>query len=506
MHKLNITVKIWLSVGVFILGYMISTSLSQLQSYRSRASLDTASASLFPATQQSQQAESAFQRETTEFSNAAIMQDASGIEHAAADGHVAVTAIKAIAAIPDLSAERSKEAAALATSLDQLLSDSRSIYQAAMSGSMTPDTQSQMSALASRTNDAKAALAKIKDESAGDLHQQLSTLEDQSNSQGTTNLVLFLITMVVAGVIVHLTIRQSITGPVILAVTELSDGAAQISSAASQVATSSQSLAQGSSEQAASLEETSSATEEINSMARRNTESTHTMSKLVSDSQSEFVETNRHLDEMVVAMNEINDSSSKISKIIKVIDEIAFQTNILALNAAVEAARAGEAGMGFAVVADEVRNLAQRCAQAARDTADLIEDSVAKSGGGKAKLGMVASSIQRITAQSLEIKTLVDEVSHGSQEQTDGIGQVGKALSRMENVTQGTAASAEESAAAAEQLNAQSEALNEIVTHLNEIIGGSAATGTRRVNIQLDSEKKNTGAINRLMRFGRTAA
>jgi methyl-accepting chemotaxis protein/methyl-accepting chemotaxis protein-1 (serine sensor receptor) len=173
-------------------------------------------------------------------------------------------------------------------------------------------------------------------------------------------------------------------------------------------------------------------------------------------------------------MDEINESSAKISKIIKVIDEIAFQTNILALNAAVEAARAGEAGMGFAVVADEVRNLAQRCAQAARDTSDLIEDSIGKSGSGKVKVGLVASAIQNITAQFTKVKTLVDEVGHGSAEQTDGIRQVRHALSQMEQVSQSTAATAEESAAAAQQLNAQSEALKSVVVHLNGIIGGHA--------------------------------
>jgi methyl-accepting chemotaxis protein len=256
------------------------------------------------------------------------------------------------------------------------------------------------------------------------------------------------------------------------AVGELTEGAVQIAAAATQVSASSQSLAQGSSEQAATLEETSSSTEEINSMAVRNNDNTGVMARMVSESQLEFSETNRHLDEMVGAMEEIGDSSTKISKIIKVIDEIAFQTNILALNAAVEAARAGEAGMGFAVVADEVRNLAQRCAQAAKDTASLIEDSMGKSRSGRAKVNEVASAIQRITGTFTRISTLVDEVNLGSKEQTDGIAHVRRALSQMEQVSQGTAANAEEGAAAAEQLNAQSEAMKEVVARLNAMAGG----------------------------------
>ena len=156
---------------------------------------------------------------------------------------------------------------------------------------------------------------------------------------------------------------------------EFSEGAEQVASAASQVSSSSQQLAQGASEQAASLEETSASSEEINSMTRKNTENAGTAAQLMANTAQQVEDANRRLDQMVASMKDINASSDKISKIIKVIDEIAFQTNILALNAAVEAARAGEAGMGFAVVADEVRNLAQRCAQAAKDTAGLIEES-----------------------------------------------------------------------------------------------------------------------------------
>jgi methyl-accepting chemotaxis protein/methyl-accepting chemotaxis protein-1 (serine sensor receptor) len=184
---------------------------------------------------------------------------------------------------------------------------------------------------------------------------------------------------------------------------------------------------------------------------------------------------------MVQAMGEINDSSGRISRIIKVIDEIAFQTNILALNAAVEAARAGEAGMGFAVVADEVRNLAQRSAQAARDTAALIEESIAKSNGGKTRVEHVAGSIRTITTSADQIHMLVDEVSKGSQEQARGIQEIARAITQMEQVTQRTAANAEESSAAAQELSAQSRTLNGIVEELYALIENGHA-GTRQTS------------------------
>jgi len=280
-----------------------------------------------------------------------------------------------------------------------------------------------------------------------------------------------------AGAAVFFVIRQ-INQSLRRAVTELSEGAEQTASAASQVASSSQSLAQGSSEQAASLEETSASSEEINSMARKNTENSRSAADLVTQSQTKFTQTNHALEQTVAAMGEINAQSGKISKIIKVIDEIAFQTNILALNAAVEAARAGEAGMGFAVVADEVRNLAQRCAQAAKDTATLIEDSITKSNDGKTKVDEVAAAIRVITEESAKIKTLVDEVNLGSQEQARGIDQIGKAITQMEQVTQKSAANAEESAAAAEQLTAQSETLREVVARLTVMVGGGQDHGS----------------------------
>lgn len=254
----------------------------------------------------------------------------------------------------------------------------------------------------------------------------------------------------------------------------LGDTAQQVMQAAAQISESAQSLAEGASQQAASLEETSASTEEINSMASRNRENAVSAARNMGEASERINEANRHLEYMVVSMNEINASSDRISKIIKVIDEIAFQTNILALNAAVEAARAGEAGMGFAVVADEVRNLAQRCAQAARDTAGLIGESIAKSNDGRNKLDQVAAAVRSITESAAKVKMLVDQVESGSQEQSRGLGQIVQAITQIENVTQTTAAGAEENAAASEELKTQSGVLRTAVEQLDSMVGGSS--------------------------------
>ncbi len=265
------------------------------------------------------------------------------------------------------------------------------------------------------------------------------------------------------------------------AVARLTEASSDTTSAAGQVSTSSQALAAGASEQAAALEQTSASIEEISSMTRRNADSAREAKNLAGETRAAADEGAKRVDAMQQAMGAIKESSTQIAKIVKTIDAIAFQTNILALNAAVEAARAGEAGAGFAVVAEEVRSLAQRSAQSARETASLIEESVARSENGARISVEVADSFGEIVTKARRVDELVAEIANASNEQNSGLSQVSTAVVQMDKVTQSNAASAEETASAAEELNGQSALTYKVVQDLAKIAGAdSAARSTSR--------------------------
>jgi methyl-accepting chemotaxis protein len=252
---------------------------------------------------------------------------------------------------------------------------------------------------------------------------------------------------------------------------EMKSSASRVSGASKELTSLSRTLAEGAAKQAASLEETSASSHETSSATRSNAERANQVAALMKEVDARITGANQTLEQMIASMRDIKGSGEKIARIIKVIDEISFQTNILALNAAVEAARAGEAGMGFAVVADEVRNLAQRCAQAARDTSALIEDSIRTSGEGAAKIDDMAGAIKHITLSAVEAKRLVEEVDTGTQEQARSIDHVARTLAGMEQLTQETASSAEQSAASATTLSHESARMAGVVEELVELVG-----------------------------------
>jgi methyl-accepting chemotaxis protein len=275
------------------------------------------------------------------------------------------------------------------------------------------------------------------------------------------------------GLLLAFFMARSMARPVNRIVQDLYQGADRVAGASRQVSAASQTLAEGASEQAAAIEETSSSMEEMSSMTRQNADNARQANTLMSETSRVVDEANQAMGELNRSMKDISKASEETAKIIKTIDEIAFQTNLLALNAAVEAARAGEAGAGFAVVADEVRNLAMRAAEAAKNTAVLIEESVKKIKNGTGIVDRTNQAFGKVNTEAKKIEHLVGEIAAASQEQAQGIEQTNKAISEMNKIVQSNAASAEESASASEEMYAQADSMKKSVTALSALIEGS---------------------------------
>jgi methyl-accepting chemotaxis protein len=307
------------------------------------------------------------------------------------------------------------------------------------------------------------------------IKERLNQIERNGRLLNLSFMGLIFLVLIVGGTL----IGRSITGAIRVLSGKLHEGAHWADMAAVQMVSASQSLAEGASEQAASLEETSASLEQTASMTRSNAMNAHGSNALMKEISKIVERSNESMLKLKDSMEEISRSSEQTQAIVKTIDEISFQTNLLALNAAVEAARAGEAGAGFAVVADEVRNLAMRAADAARNTADLIEGTVKKVHDGTSVATQAYNEFAGVTASVAKAAGMMDEIAHASEEQARGVDQINKAVSEMDSVTQRNASNAEESASVCEELSARAKLMKQLVADLVSLAGGANGTGAK---------------------------
>jgi hypothetical protein len=340
-------------------------------------------------------------------------------------------------------------------------------------------------------------LAKMEEVTASGREAESRKVEIQKTSR--RNIALFYVVGVVVGVMtigLLIALSRNIYRVLTNALHGLQESSGQVSSASSQLSDNSQSLAHSANEQASTLEETFASVEELSSMTKQNASNAVKANERSEDSKSKAERGQDAMQRMKSAMERIKFSSDEMAKIIKTIDEIAFQTNILALNAAVEAARAGEAGAGFAVVAEEVRHLAQRSAEAAQSTSSMIVDSQKNTTEGVSASEDVGEILLSIYKDIVSVVDIIGEVTSASKEQSEGLTQISEAASRMDQISQTTAANAEESASASEELTAQAAVLNEMVAEIRGLLDGSKSGGKRVVkNDQLNRADDSIGLM-----------
>jgi methyl-accepting chemotaxis protein len=473
--NLGIRAKILLGMLILMLGYLASIAVTYVVGIRNERQIERISSVYTPLALKGQITVAKYDNSVKNFADASMTGDEEQLKLASENILAVANNLREMAALQAGIGITTGGAGDLVKTAEDIGIRRKESFKLMSDANASEASRQRAKELPAISDKFAAQLAQLSKTEIERVNAALVVVSAEAAKSRSYNLWLSVIVMACAGSVMFLIIRSGIIKPINGVISHLIKTSSNVDSAATSVGESGNTLSQGSSEQAASLEETSASLEEIAGMARRNAEHSGKAKAIAGEARSAVELGTTGITDMQTAMREIKTSSDSIGKVVKAIDEIAFQTNILALNAAVEAARAGEAGAGFAVVADEVRNLAQRSAQAARETASMIEDSIVKSGRGVEICDRVAVQLKVADQKVREVDALVGEINTASQEQSTGVTEVNRAVTQLEQLTQKNAASAEESAATVHELTGQAGELRDCIEDLHMTVYGNKA-------------------------------
>jgi methyl-accepting chemotaxis protein len=477
--SLSISMKVWLSVLVLSAGYLFSVLLVGRITDQMKADMAYINETLFPASRLSREAFAGFEKQVGYYEDAVLTGQPEMVEEAASVFQRVQQHLAAFTTLPGRSPARTSEARALLSDLKTFTADAEATYTKAATDSMDTNVMNRVSRLGETWQVLRSRLSDLAEGVTADLGHQIDTASRFYERQQNKNVAVFAFVLALSLFLFWYVIQYTIVGPSDRVVKHLQQMADEIRQASRHGTENTETLAEGATDQAAGIQQTSASIEEISGMTRRNEESARKAKEMTEQALAIVNDIDERLTDLVEAMKKISAASRETEKIIRLINDVAFQTNLLSLNAAVEAARAGDVGAGFAVVAGEVRNLAARVSAAAGETGTLIDDTISAVTRGDALANATKEMFRKNVDISGEIRHLAEDILASSREQTAGIEQISQTIARFDQVVQNNTNMAQDSAQASKTLARQADMMTRIVEELSALLHGSRRNNYR---------------------------